>query len=1072
MRRSWVLPLLLVSGFAGLSYELLWVRLLALGLGATTASFSIVLAVYFGGLALGSRWAGRRSVHAKRPLATYALLEAATGVIGLVLYPILARVGTAIAAIDPGPGAGGAFLRIAVSTIVLLPPTFLMGATLPFVSVGVIEKDEDAGPGTALIYGLNTLGGCLGAFFVTFFMLPNLGVFQSTLLTAGLNFLVAAVALVLSRRSGDGLAATTPPPADDPIPARVRYATFAAAGLGGLVATGVQVVWARLFAIVLRGTAYGVGSVLVAVLIGIALGSIIAAAVARRVKHTASAALLFQVFFLIGLLVFSASILPMSWFIGTLDGSGVSGLTKHLTELLVVLACLAVPTLAAGAVLPSLIAVMQSAAGNAGRTLARLYSTNTLGCIVGSLVTGFILLPQLGSTGTLYLMFLLLAVTVVLFAVATCAEHRQRLLASLAVVVIGAAVFPQADPRLLSAASNASDFFSYVRLRENTAKLVTTFYEGDVATVTVAETAGTKGLSLNGLGQGSRAALPPHIALESVLVATTPWLHTRTPQHALVVGLGGGGTADLLLKLGVEALEVAELEAGVIDAVESIWGDASPLKNPKVALIRNDARNHLLVSSRRAPRSFDLITSMPAHPWVASALFTREFFELARENLKPEGVFSTWFGPGDMPDTAIEGLFGAFTGAFPYTIIYWVPEAGAFYMVGSPSPLAFDVARAKQLVNHPATAGLGESSTEPLFMASRVTAVTTPQAPATARLVSTDDNGLIEFGVHRPRERGLLESLTYLPVRALPAAAITGTAAPEAFALEVFENTIGTRSGRLPLRNQEEKAMLRASSAIDPKATALKSYADFRLKLAQGKRAEAVALIPTITDDVMAERARVFAAFSAPTTERLAALKPFSARPDVRAFLQSLGDRDELPALAPPQPDDDPIGWLFVRPEELKGLAPEERIRITRALIQRIVEFESPANARQAEALFSAAGWDDARLWASTLVLDMSRATSNNLVRRALELGSRERYTEAVSLLLEAAAIAPLRAPQVRTLLQTALRVNDARAIAASKQMLLMRGQTPETVAALEESLREANRVEAAGKAPTTPAAP
>lgn len=1074
MRRAWILPLLLLSGFSGLAYELLWVRLLTLSLGATTASFSIVLAVFFGGLALGARWAGKRSVGAKRPLATYAALEAMTGVLGVALYPVLKHLGGVVATVDPGSGSGAMVVRVVVSAVLLLPPTFLMGATLPFISVGTIERDDETGPGTALIYGLNTLGACLGAFCVTFVMLPKLGVFASTMITASVNLTVAAIAFSLSRRvGGDGAAAA--PPADTEMPVvpdqRRRLAVIVAAGLGGLVATGAQVVWARLFTISLRGTSYGVGSVLVAVLIGIAMGSLIASAVSRRVKHVASAAVAFQLLFLIGLMVFAASTPFMNWVVGTLANSGLVGTGRHLAELVAVLAFLALPTVAAGAVLPSLVAVAEGSARNAGKTLAELYSANTFGCIIGSLATGFFLLPGVGSSATLYLVFLILAATTVIFAVATCADRRPVVIAATLVALAAAAVFPQTDPRLLSPRNNSSDYFSFLTAQRNTLASITSYYEGDVATVTVTRSAEGSGLSLNGLGQGSRSAVAPYIAHESVLVGTTPWLHAKNQRKGLVVGLGAGGTVDVLLKLGVERLEVAELERGVVDAVDEIWGDASPLKDSRVTLINNDARHHLLTASRRSPGGYDLITSMPAHPWVAAALFTREFFELARENLAEGGVFSTWFGPAEMPDDAIEGLFGAFTAVFPHTLTYWVPEAGAFYLVGSRQPLTFDVAKAESLVNHPVMAGRSREQARALFMASRVAAVTTPERPATARLISTDDNGLIEFGAQRPRTSGVLASLTYLPVRALPASMIVN-ADPTTFALEVLENALGTRGGWLPYGGADGAAALRATSAIDA-GSSLHPYATFRATLAQGKRPEAVTQAAAITDPVQAARAAAFIAWTASDKEtRVAGLKPFSARPDVRAVLISLGEPDDGARLEPPSLDADPIGWLFVDPQALQGLDGERRARVTRALAQRVAGFDSPELARHAQRLFAAAGWAESAAWAGSLILDMERSASGVLVKRALEAGTRERYADAVRLLLEAGRIAPLREPQVRALLQAALRLNDTAAIKTARDMLLMRGHEPVTVDGIEATLRAANEKEAATRTPTPAQAP
>jgi spermidine synthase len=1066
VRRIWVLPLLLLSGFAGLAYELLWVRLLTLSLGATTASFSIVLAVFFGGLALGARWAGKRSVGAKRPLATYALLEALTGCFGLGLYPILKHLGSVVAAVDPGTGSGGTLVRLVMSGVLLLPPTFLMGATLPFISVGTIERDDSTGPGTALIYGLNTLGACLGAFCVTFLMLPHLGIFTSTLITALINFLVAAIAFGLSRRAGGDGAAAAPESekGESPPDQRRRFAVIFAAGLGGLVATGAQVVWARLFTISLRGTSYGVGSVLAVVLVGIAVGSLIASAVSRRVRHLASAAVAFQLLFLIGLFVFAATTPVMSWVVGTLSNAGLVGTSQHLAELAAVSCFLAIPTVAAGAVLPSLVAVAEGSARNAGKTLAELYSANTLGCILGSLTTGFLLLPGIGSAATLYLMFMVLAVTTIVFAIATCNDRRPVIAAAALVVVIAAAFFPQMDPRLLSPRANSNDYFTYIEAQRSSLSSIASYYEGDVATVTVTKTSNHDGLTLNGLGQGTRGRVPPITAHESLLVATTPWLHARHHRQALVVGLGAGGTVKALLDLGIERLEVAELERGVVEAVGEIWREESPLKDSRVTLIHNDARHHLLTSTRRSPARYDLITSMPAHPWVAAALFTQEFFTLARENLADGGVFSTWFGPAQMPDESIEGLLGAFTTVFPHTLMYWVPEAGAFYLVGSRQPLTFDVKKAELLLEHPIMAGRGRDESSPLFMASRVTGLTTPERRATSRYISTDDNGLIEFGAQRPRTRGMLASLNYLPVRALPLSMLVNAADPSAFALDALEISLGTRGGWLPFVGADNAATLRALSAIDA-TSPLSAYAAFRSALAQGNRAEAITLAEKITDPIQSGRARtIIASTEADQKSRIAGLKPYASRPDVRAMLLSFGEMDENGTIAKPGLDDDPIGWLFVSPSDLKALDGQARARVTRALTRRVAAFESPVLARRAHQLFIDSGWNESALWAESLILDMQRAKSGVLVRAALEAGTKERYADAVRLFIDAEQVSPLREAQVRTLLQTALRINETSAITAARDMLMMRGLDRLTVDAIESNLRANNSKEVASK--------
>ncbi len=848
MRRRWVLPLLIVSGFCGLAYELLWVRLLTLSLGATTASFSIVLAVFFGGLALGSRWAGGRSRTTSRPLFTYAVLEGVTGALGLVLYPALTHLGAVVAWIDPGPTAAGALVRLLLAAILLLPPTFLMGATLPFVSVGTIDRNESTGSGGALVYGLNTLGACLGAAAITFLMLPLLGIFGSTLVTALLNFAVGLVAFVLSRGPGrDGQATSEAPPPEAslaPAPSvdhRRVMAVMLSAAVGGFVATSAQVVWARFFAITLRGNAYGIGSVLVAVLIGISIGSLLASAAARRSTAPAVTAAIFLGITLFGLFVFAGTVPVMNWALVVLPNSGVVGTPLHLLDLAVVLVCLAIPTVASGAVLPSLITVLETSAARVGETLSRIYSANTLGCIAGSLATGFLLLPAIGSAATLYLAYVLLVATAAIFAIATCREHRGFVGGLVVLSLLGAAFFPQNDPGgLQSRSETRQDPFTFWQQQER-AKRQNTIYEGDIATVAVSDTPRGKGLSLNGLGQGARYFVPPRIAFESTLVATVPWLHAAKHDRALVVGLGAGGTLDALTKLGVKQVEVAELERGVVDAVAQMWGDDDPVKKPGVSLVPNDARHHLLTARGRTPHSYDLITSMPAHPWVAAPLFTREFFQLALDNLAPGGVFSTWFGAGEMPDSSIEGLFGAFTSVFPNWIVYWVSEVGAFYMVGSADPIAFDLERARSLLRNPATAGIDPTQLAPQYLASRVTAASAPTRPATPKLVSTDDNGLIEFGVQRPRRSSLLASLGYSPVRSLPPAVVKGAPNLDGFMISVIDEALGQPRGWLPFGGGADRtAIERATSGLDERVSpSVHEYVKLRLALAEKKRDEA-----------------------------------------------------------------------------------------------------------------------------------------------------------------------------------------------------------------------------------------
>lgn len=1057
MTRRWVLPLLILSGFAGLAYELLWVRLLALHLGSTTISFSVVLGVFFGGLAAGARWAGKRSLTVQRPLRAYALLEGATGLLGLLLYPLLTHLGPLVAKLDPGTGTPALLFRLTVAVVVLTPPTFLMGATLPFISVATIRADQDTGKGISLVYGFNTAGACLGAYGLTFWLLPALGVFGATLVTVALNVLVAGAVLAMTRRAdGDGRAAGEVPPSTssgtDDVDPKTRTAVIAAAFLGGLVATGAQVIWARYFAILLGGTAYGIGSVLVSVLVGIALGSFLAARTLERTTHPALTAVFFIGTVAFGLVGFTAAAPLIAYLASAGPNAELTGAALHHADLAVVLLALAVPTVASGASLPALTAVLERSAAKSGQSLATLYTANTIGCILGSMTTGLVLLPTLGSATTLYLMFLLLIVAVTLLAVARCRDRLLPASGLLGAMLIAAVVFPQLDMRPLAPrGATRTDYFSFRRQFQQIIDSTGSFFEGDVATVRVMRSGTSEGVALNGLGQGSHYKVAPQVAFESVLVATVPWQHARRHDRGLVVGLGSGGTAHVLLDLGVKRLEVAELEAGVVDAVNEIWKDKSPLLNERLELIRNDARNYLLRQSQREPGAYDFVTSMPAHPWVASALFTREFFELAAANLAPEGVFTTWFGASTMQDETIEGLLGAFTGTFPHWLAYFVPETGAFYLVGSRSPLRFDVARITELASGPAYQGFDPRLAQPTFFSARLTAHSTGE-PAQARLVSTDDNGLIEFGLQLPRSKPLLDALTYLPNRGLAPELIDG-ADPDAFLLETLEVLLSTPKGRLPHAVGTPGSARRLANALKTSRPGLSQYGHARIALMAGKRDEALALARTLPPPLAARMNKFLAATEPDEDQRRAALLALPRETDVRLALLGLGATDDLAGTDPT--DDDAGAALFRAEQDWRALPVEAAARDAAELLNRLQAFNAPAGFELCAARLAQAGQTAAASQCRARVEPARQAAAARLVAKALDAGTRERWAEALAWLRKADAISPLDTARSRLFLQTAVKLGAPEVLVEARALMRTRGFEGPTIDGLVESFRE-----------------
>jgi spermidine synthase len=1046
MRHKYLLGLLVFSGFAGLAYELLWVRLLGLALGSTTLSFATVLAVFFAGLAIGSRWAGRKTATSQRPIATYALLEAITGVIGLLLIPVLQNLGGLIAIIDPGQGAGALVVRFVIAAIFLLPPTFLMGATLPFLCLGTIEDDASSGEGSALIYGFNTLGACLGAYGVTFWLLPLLGITKSTLFVVAINFAVAGIAFAMSKRPhGDGPASAPAESAPISVAGNLKInLAFLSTFIGGFVATGAQIIWARIYTIALKGTSYGIGSVLVSVLIGIALGSLVASRLAKSRQHISTWAALSQFGVILGLAVFSALLPVFLYAAGSVSNSPtLKGTAAYHVQGLIVWATLALATISSGALLPLLVATIENAARNVGSTLSKLYAVNTAGCIAGSLAIGFFALPALGSPTTLYLLVVLAVLSISLFSLAHLRENKlvavPIILASLGV----AGFFPNFEAQSVrTSIGSRADYFSNQAQLEQASKSVTYFHEGDIATVTLTGNGNDTvyGLALNGLGQGGRSLQPPEIIWESALVAAVPLVHHASPKRGLVVGLGAAGTVRALLDLGVEKLEVCELEKGVVEAVDKIWGDRNPLKDSRATLVLNDARLHLQAQARKAPESYDFVTSMPAHPWVASSLFTVDFFNIVRSNLTDDGIFSAWFGPGQMSQVSLQALFGAISTAFPHYIVYWVPETSAFYIVAGKKPVALRGERIAAVFHANMFRAEPPARKTPEFLLARVVAsspeVTTPLSP-----VASDDNAIIEFDEQKSTPL-TVDKMDFFPQRFLPANRYESKQA-ETDWLATIETQLGTARGRLPSPpNLKSTGARRVFPSVETAFPELFKYVTARALLLDGKRDEAQKLSATIQDPMMKKRMAAFLAENAP--DKSVQLKTLEVGGDVLAARLVTGEVFE-PGV--PLPDmSDPLAWFFVQTSLWPAVTPSDRGVRTKEMIDRLRAFNSEKLFDLCATQAKKAGYFDLENMCQTLAPQARSANGLGILRRGISLGEKGDWKGALKLIREAHAIVPISDERVKLWMRTALKVGSPDDVARCEEILRGRGHAFETV--------------------------
>jgi spermidine synthase len=1030
VRHPYLLLCLVLSGFAGLAYELLWVRLLALSFGTTTLSFSTVLAVFFGGLALGAFVAGRFLHRVRRPVRAYALVELGTGIAGLVLHPVLERLGELFAAVDPGPGLAGALTRLAVATPLLLVPTVLMGATLPLVTRAMIRDDAQIARGTALIYGFNTVGACLGTYLITFHLLYALGIWGSTRLTIVVNLIVFAVAYVLGGRDEAGPTHDAADPTQVPSPAdpKLRVVSSALTFVGGFAAIALQVVWVRQFSVFLEGTVYGTGSVLIAVLVGIALGSL---GVSRALAKSANAALWFSALQLVAILAVLALVSAFPWLQYSLSSlgqhRGLGAWPLHQQLFLVVLALL-LPTICSGASLPLLIRIVERRAENAGQTLGLLYAANTVGSILGSLATGFYLLPTTGSEATTWIALVALALVGALGALfldggRSLLMRTPAMLAPLAAV----GLYQGFDVTALAVAPKAQAAYRpHLEQTRKEQRSVDFFVEGEAATVALKKAGDSFGLTLNGLGQGGLDRHPPRHMLESLLVGFVPLAHRPQAERALVVGLGAGATVDVLNRLGVDQITVVELEPRVADAVARIYGDENPLQRPGVELVIDDARHHLAVQSMKGAPPYDLLTSMPAHPWVASPIFTREFFEIARDRLTEAGVFSTWFGTGKMDAAAVKSVVAAFAAVFPHANFYFMREVGAYYLVGSKAPLVLDPARIDALLAHPLFAG--HASLERTTLPAQLYASRLPDDPVPSGGLNADDFPFVEL--HAPRSSTTSPMLSGFLSREAPHPGLFGGRAE--FIVETLEAQLATPLSR-PLPRRLLAVTPRARAAVKALAPALDSSVAAYFEARLGSNPEPLRSLARS----LGARAQVLAALTFPpgSSPRIEALRAIEGPEAAVALLEE--STSLALERAPSTPTGEPFSWLLwaaAHPEhewtDDEARFFDERVGPALARSERVEAL------RLCELVARARGLVDRAALCAAWRLGAEAKLARQLTGEGRAAGSKGDFRTAVEKLVEAEALQPGQAPAQELLLRALVETRDDAGLAALRRRM------------------------------------
>ncbi|OGX08533.1 MAG: hypothetical protein A2Z88_06395 [Omnitrophica WOR_2 bacterium GWA2_47_8] len=629
-----------LSGFSALIYQVVWQRLLTLYYGVGAVSITLIVSVYLAGLGIGSLLGGHLIERVKRKVNFYFLLEFLIGCFGIVSIHFLKYVGERTA---------GADYRLAFlfMSLFLLLPTTLMGMTLPALTKifnGIIHDFKKT---VSFLYFINTLGAALGA-IISSYVLITFGGFDTAVYTAaGINFILAA--LIFGCRGREPSLSYKKEPAAVKGKPFVRLA-FVLIFVTGFFAIGFEMIWFRVIGVLVKESPYAFSSILAVYLLGIALGSRWVNRYLDRHPSVDQKNLLFSLQGLLGcsiLVIFLGyyyltsktsfyyfTDVSMAFylhpFVKILNAEMFSSLNNFLNGVFAVfdvfwwpLFFLFLPTFLMGASFP-LLSSLALSGDKEGKVIGRVYAANILGCVLGGVVTGFFILPMVGSERAI----LAYASLILLMGVGIARIGKIKIDLISRVLFVGALIagsvllFPGKGELYKLMHKPYAEKEMYID--EGVNGVVATI-KNDYQIVTY----------LNGMSHGG------YPGYRFYAIALDGLSQLRAAKDVLIIGYGTGSTTETVLSdRTVKSVALVEINRTLIKSLSRFEVFKNMLTDPRVDLIIDDGRRYLL----RTDKKFDLVLIDPLRTTssYSNNLYSKEFFELVRSHLNPEGVFVVW----------------------------------------------------------------------------------------------------------------------------------------------------------------------------------------------------------------------------------------------------------------------------------------------------------------------------------------------------------------------------------------------------------------------------------------------
>jgi spermidine synthase len=697
--RSKFYPVLLCffvgSGLAALIYEIVWFQLLEFIIGSTAVSLAVLLGTFMGGLCLGSLAFARIIPASFHPLRVYAALEIGIGLIAILVLYFLPPAADLYSSIG-GQGSTGILFRALLCAAFLLPPTVLMGATLPCAARWV-ESTPQGVSWMGILYTGNLAGAVFGCLLAGFYLLRLYDMATATFVAAAVNALCAALAFLLAAIAPHQHTPAAPTAADR-IPLRLEsVVVYLIIALSGLTALGAQVVWTRLLSLLLGPSVYTFSIILAVFLLGLGLGSSAGSLLVRSARSSL-VMLGWCQFLLIAAIAWAAfsidAWLPY-WPVDPRLGTN-PWLTFQLDLARSLWAVLPAACLW-GASFPLALAAAAPQHKDSGRMVGAVYAANTVGAIIGAVAFSIIVIPAVGTLWSQRILIAAAAVAALLIPLALLrvgiptADRRVPFAAVLGAVVavpIAAAVLAYGVPPV------PGELYAFGRTIMSPGYVLKMLYVGEGMNASAAVSEDEDGIRyFHVSGKIEAGSHPVDMRLQRMLGHLSGLLSPK-PRSVLIVGFGAGVTAGSFVTYPeIERIVICEIEPLIPRMVSGFFSEQNfdVVKDPRVEIVYDDARSFILTSKEQ----FDIITSDPIHPWVkgSAALYSREYYERVKQHLTLGGVVTHWVPLEETNIETVKSEMATFFAVFPDGI-FWVNDregAGDVVLFGQADPAPINV---------------------------------------------------------------------------------------------------------------------------------------------------------------------------------------------------------------------------------------------------------------------------------------------------------------------------------------------------------------------------------------------